>query len=460
LEKAGASFVSTTQSFNTTTSMGRLTLNMLLSSAQFEREVTGERIRDKIAASKRRGLWMGRPVPLSYDVRDRKLVVNQTEAELVRHIIHRYFELGSVRELTEELARDGHRTKIQQRASGPHRGGCLFQRGTLYHLLSNRIYKGQAWPGEHEPIVPRALWDQIQTMLAVRGPSSAARTQARSPSLLVGLLYDGLDRPMTPSHTKRAGRRYVTRPDQLEGGPAWRVAAHYLKAIVCQQLGGLLSDATRLHELIPTGIDAATLQRLLGRAEIVAALINGGSPGERIDRVQAMGIRVVLGEHGIRISIAPASLLGALGTMLVDVTDAAPIELCSPTVRVRKCHELRLIIPGPQTEPTPVRDEKLVALLAEAQAARTLLFENPTRALSSIASENGRCRTRFGRARHAELSCARYCHRDRGRPAARLAHSGQTPRDATAVCVARSADAPGLRLKPLHSEKCVPETRR
>jgi DNA invertase Pin-like site-specific DNA recombinase len=192
LEKAGASFVSITQSFNTTTSMGRLTLNMLLSFAQFEREVTGERIRDKIAASKRRGLWMGGPVPLGYDVRDRKLVVNQTEAELVRHIMRRYFELGSVRELIGELARDGHRTKIQQRASGPHRGGCLFQRGTLYHLLSNRIYlgeivhKGQAWPGEHEPIVPRALWDQIQTMLAVRGPSSATRMQARSPSLLAG----------------------------------------------------------------------------------------------------------------------------------------------------------------------------------------------------------------------------------------------------------------------------------
>jgi hypothetical protein len=412
LEKAGASFVSTTQSFNTTTSMGRLTLNMLLSSAQFEREVTGERIRDKIAASKRRGLWMGRPVPLSYDVRDRKLVVNQTEAELVRHIIHRYFELGSVRELTEELARDGHRTKIQQRASGPHRGGCLFQRGTLYHLLSNRIYlgeivhKGQAWPGEHEPIVPRALWDQIQTMLAVRGPSSAARTQARSPSLLAGLLYDGLDRPMTPSHTKRAGRRYryyVTRPDQLEAGPAWRVAAHDLEAIVCQQLAGLLSDGARLHDLIQIGIDAAMLQRMFDRAEIVAAIINSGSPGERIDLVQAMGIRVVLGEHGIQITIAPASLLRALGTELVDASDAVPVELCCATVRVRKGHELRLIIPGPQREPDRIRDEKLIALLTEAQAARALILENPTRALSSIASENGRCRTRLGRL--VMLSC-------------------------------------------------------
>jgi hypothetical protein len=412
LEKAGASFVSITQSFNTTTSMGRLTLNMLLSFAQFEREVTGERIRDKIAASKRRGLWMGGPVPLGYDVRDRKLVVNEAEADLVRHIMRRYFELGSVRELIEELARDGHRTKVQQRASGPHRGGCLFRRGTLYHLLSNRIYlgeivhKGQAWPGEHEPIVPRQLWDHIQRMLAVRGPSSAARMQARSPSLLAGLLYDGLDRPMTPSHTKRAHRRYryyVTRPDQLETGPAWRVAAHDLEAIVCQQLVGLLSDAARLHQLVPVGFDAAGLQRFLGRAESVAAIINSGPPGERIDLVQAIGTRVVLAKDGIRISIAPASLLLVSGTEGVDASDTVPIELSCPTVRVRKGHELRLVIPGPQTEPVRVRDEKLVALLAEAQTARTLLLENPTRALSSIAAEKGKCRTRLGRL--VMLSC-------------------------------------------------------
>ena len=161
LDAAGASFVSITQSFNTTTSMGRLTLNMLLSFAQFEREVTGERIRDKIAASKRKGMWMGGPVPLGYEVDARKLVVNQTEAELVRHIYQRYLELGSVVELADELNRQGYRTKVQHRASGPHRGGCIFRRGTLYHLLSNRIYlgqmvhKGEYFAGEHPAIIPQ-----------------------------------------------------------------------------------------------------------------------------------------------------------------------------------------------------------------------------------------------------------------------------------------------------------------
>ena len=164
LDRKGASFVSITQSFNTTTSMGRLTLNMLLSFAQFEREVTGERIRDKIAASKRKGIWMGGPVPLGYDVVERKLVVNEPEAELVRHIMQRYLALCSVRDLVTELADEGHRTKIQFRTSTANRGGCTFQRGTLYHLLANKIYrgkivhKGEVFNGEHDAIVPRRTY--------------------------------------------------------------------------------------------------------------------------------------------------------------------------------------------------------------------------------------------------------------------------------------------------------------
>ena len=189
--------------------MGRLTLNVLLSFAQFEREVTGERIRDKIAASKKKGMWMGGPVPLGYDVRDRKLVVNEAEAETVRHICRRYLALGSVRELVEVLARDGARTKIQIRTSTANRGGVPFARGTLFHLLKNRIYlgeivhKGVAYPGEHPPIVPVDLWEQVQAKLADNGPGLVARPRTRHPSLLVGLVVDGLDRRMTPSHANK-----------------------------------------------------------------------------------------------------------------------------------------------------------------------------------------------------------------------------------------------------------------
>jgi len=234
LDKAGASFVSITQSFNTTTSMGRLTLNMLLSFAQFEREVTGERIRDKIAASKRKGMWMGGPVPLGYEVENRKLIVNEQEAGLVCHIMQRYLALGSVVALAVELDRTGYRTKVQARASGPHRGGCLFRRGTLYHLLSNPIYlgkivhKGEVFAGEHPAIVSQELWDDVQHTLKANASGTSRRLKVQQPSLLVGMLHDGEGRAMTPSHATKPGKRYryyVTRPDLIDGSPAWRVSA-------------------------------------------------------------------------------------------------------------------------------------------------------------------------------------------------------------------------------------------
>src|SRR5688572_30788578 len=142
LDKAGASFVSITQSFNTTTSMGRLTLNMLLSFAQFEREVIGERVRDKVAASKRRGMWMGGSVPVGYLVHERKLVVNEPQAQIVRHIMQRYLAVGSVVELVDELEREGYRTEVKTSVAGKTSGGVLYSRGMLYRLLTNPVYRG------------------------------------------------------------------------------------------------------------------------------------------------------------------------------------------------------------------------------------------------------------------------------------------------------------------------------
>jgi DNA invertase Pin-like site-specific DNA recombinase len=175
----GVSFVAVTQQFNTTTSMGRLTLNVLLSFAQFEREVTGERIRDKIAASKHKGMWMGGVVALGYDVRERRLVVNQDEAATVRHIFQRYLELGSVRLLKDDLDRSGMVSKIRVSKIGAQSGGCAFSRGALYELLSNPIYVGEIrhktdrHPGQHEPIVGRELWEKAQQKL--RGQAAHPR---------------------------------------------------------------------------------------------------------------------------------------------------------------------------------------------------------------------------------------------------------------------------------------------
>ena len=192
----GVSFVSITQQFNTTTSMGRLTLNVLLSFAQFEREVTGERIRDKIAASKKKGMWMGGLPALGYDVQNRKLVINEQEALTVRHIFRRYVQLRSVRALRAELDDEGVRSKRRVFADGTQVGGQRFSRGALYLMLQNRVYrgeithKGDAYPGEHQPIVDKALWDEVQAVLAENRIDRATGSDAKHPSLLAGMVFD------------------------------------------------------------------------------------------------------------------------------------------------------------------------------------------------------------------------------------------------------------------------------
>src|SRR5438128_2292760 len=192
----GVSFVSVTQQFNTTTSMGRLTLNVLLSFAQFERELAGERVRDKIAASKKKGMWMGGVAPLGYEVRERKLVVIEGGAETVRHIFRRYAALGSVRLLKEELDAAGIRSKQWTSTAGRSWGGKPFARGALYLMLQNRIYRGEivhnqeSHLGEHKPIIDQPLWDVVQTQLAGNAAQHNDCGKTRQPSLLAGMLFD------------------------------------------------------------------------------------------------------------------------------------------------------------------------------------------------------------------------------------------------------------------------------
>ena len=197
------SFVAVTQQFNTTTSMGRLTLNILLSFAQFEREVIGERVRDKIAASKRRGIWVGGPVPLGYVAVDKRIIMVSTEAETVRTIFEHYLELGSVRALAADLDRRGIRSKPRQRSNGRNIGGGSFGVGALAYLLKNRfyigevVYRGEAHKGDHEPILDRALFAAVQTRLAARAVERRRRLRA-SPALLTGRLFDERGNRMSP----------------------------------------------------------------------------------------------------------------------------------------------------------------------------------------------------------------------------------------------------------------------
>ncbi len=213
-EEHGVTFVSVTQQFNTTTSMGRLTLNILLSFAQFEREVTSERIRDKIAASKAKGMWMGGTPPLGYDVQNRKLVINEQEAALIRDIFARYAETGSAAQLVRELQIEGHTTKVWVAQNGRRHEGNVIDQQSLFTMLRNRLYlgemthKGQTFPGQHEPIVSAELWAAVH--LFVDGRKHGPRTRfKKEPALLTGLLYAPDGQRMLPTYTqKKNGKRY------------------------------------------------------------------------------------------------------------------------------------------------------------------------------------------------------------------------------------------------------------
>jgi site-specific DNA recombinase len=245
------SFVSVTQSFNTTTSMGRLTLNVLLSFAQFEREVTGERIRDKIAASKKRGLWMGGVVPLGYRVEDRKLVIEEEEAKIVRRIFERYSVLGSIPALQRELRDDGVVTRARKMARGATIGAVPLTNGPLSYILKNRHYlgeinhKGRSWPGEHAPIIDADLFDAVQAKLN-ENLNRTGNQKSRSGALLIGRIFDDRGNPMSPSHAVKKGVRYryyvsapIAQGRKHEAGSVARVPAEPIEQLV---LGALRKE--------------------------------------------------------------------------------------------------------------------------------------------------------------------------------------------------------------------------
>ena len=241
-DRNDVTFVSVTQSFNTTTSMGRLTLNILLSFAQFEREVIGERIRDKVAASRKRGIWMGGNVPLGYEVKDRKLIIKESEAAIVRLIFERFVAVGSATALARALVTEGVRS----------RRGRLVDKGFLYKLLANRVYigdavhKGTAYPGEHKPIVTRELFDRVRATLQVSPRMRASSTRASAPALLRGLLFGPTGCAMSPSHSRKGDKLYRYYVSQsvikrgAEGCPVSRVPAAEIENAVVNQLRGML----------------------------------------------------------------------------------------------------------------------------------------------------------------------------------------------------------------------------
>ncbi|MGE5536952.1 MAG: recombinase family protein [Acidobacteriota bacterium] len=312
-DRNNVTFVSVTQSFNTTTSMGRLTLNILLSFAQFEREVIGERIRDKFAASRKKGMWMGGFVPLGYNVEDRKLVVNEVEAKRVRMIFERFVKLGSATMLVRALRAEGITGKQ----------GKLVDKGYVYKLLNNRVYigqavhKGTAYPGEHQAIVSQSLWDKVHGIIVQSPRHRANLTRTQTPALLKGLIFGPTGRAMTPTHTRRGDKlyRYYVSTDALKRDtgacPVRRVPAAEIEGAVIEQVRAVLRSPEiivrtwRVARQSMEGLTEADVREALERLD---PLWDELFPAEQARIVQLLVERVDISAEGADIRLRTQGL--------------------------------------------------------------------------------------------------------------------------------------------------------
>jgi site-specific DNA recombinase len=357
----GVSFVSVTQQFNTTSSMGRLTLNILLSFAQFEREVTGERIRDKIAASKKKGMWMGGVLPLGYDHRDRQLVVNPEEARLVKEIFTQYLRLGNVFDLKQYLDQKGLRSKVRITTIGKKRGGELFGRGALYHLLANPIYVGeishrkQVHPGKHEAILDRTLWDEVQAKLKSNRQSLTTRTNAQSSSMLAGLLFDANGIPYTPQHSVKKGRRhrYYTSRATLRRAknqpPITRISATEIEKLVVNRIMRFLESPQELSSLPGGDSNIASLRKVINVAALKAAQLEDAPNAELEQFVRGLVERVVVRQTEIDIQLDRGSLDLVLLGNASKGNSGESIVICAGIESMRRGDSLRLVMDSEQT---------------------------------------------------------------------------------------------------------------
>jgi site-specific DNA recombinase len=320
-DRNGVTFVSVTQQFNTTTSMGRLTLNILLSFAQFEREVTAERIRDKVAASRKKGMWMGGYVPLGYDVHDRKLVINDSEAANVRMVFERFVEIGSATILARELRCAGFRSKQ----------GALVDKGYLYRLLNNRVYRGEvvhkgtAYPGEHEAIIDARLWDQVQDILGESPRKRANNSRAQTPALLKGLLFTATGAAMTPSSTKKGTRRYryyismdlLKNRETPEDGIPRRMPADTVEGAVIAEIRRVIqTPATTASVIAALGSTDITEADAIAALQQFPQLWEQLFPAEQARIIQLLVRRVTVTAEGLIIDLRTDGIAGVMREMM------------------------------------------------------------------------------------------------------------------------------------------------
>jgi DNA invertase Pin-like site-specific DNA recombinase len=394
---SGVSFVSVTQQFNTTSSMGRLTLNVLLSFAQFEREVTGERIMDNIAASKKKGMWMGGRPPIGYVGQERTLAIEEEGAAIIRHIFQSYLKLGCVRLLQQALHRSSITTPHRQTAAGNAYGGKPFSRGHLYKILRNPVYTGQivhrgkAFTGQHPPIIDSVQWEAVQTQLDTQRHRHRQRASTPSDSLLKGLLYDSQGRRLIPSHSQKRSKRYryyiseaLVAGTRQEIQSGLRLPAQEIESLVIAELHNWLGEPASVldHEYS----DPAMAQQVLVCAQqSVAELRSGSDAAYRL--AHRLVQRVVVESDVVRIQISPHRLRQEVAS---DEKDSRPVELMVP-VQLRRCGlAMRLVIQGKEHQVMQVTDHAMIQSISTAHDWLKQLTSGKHSSVLSLAEAEGK----------------------------------------------------------------------
>jgi site-specific DNA recombinase len=389
-DQAGVSFVSVTQQFNTTTSMGRLTLNVLLSFAQFEREVTAERIRDKIAASKKKGMWMGGVVPLGYRVENRKLIVHPEEAKTVRWLFERYLQLKSVRALVDEAASHGHAGRTTMRKAGSAVTTRPFGRGNLYHLLSNVIYVGsirhrdKIYDGEHQAILDCDVFDEVQRLLKDQTPNRKSSFNQLDSHLLTGILYDDAGEKLRAVHANKQGvryRYYVSRKlveGRKKDAAGWRLPANEVDSLVEHRLTQILHDRAQLFDWI---------QKYDPTANLVAALDRIALPIGRRELVRKFVRRVTLKPGWLTIEIDQSAIVTELLPGLAQPKseqDDVVVSIECPISLRRRGVEMRMVVAN-SAHPHRRPDAGLVQLILRAHRCLAMLVDGQGKTIIDVA---------------------------------------------------------------------------
>ena len=392
------SFVSVTQAFNTTTSMGRLTLNVLLSFAQFEREVTAERIRDKFAASKKKGIWMGGICPFGYGHKDRKLHINDEEAQIIRSLYQLYVQLKNVRLVKVEADKLGFLTRRRIQKSGKRTGGAPFSRGHIYRILCNPIYigkiqhKDKVYAGEHDAIIPKELWDQVQ---AIKTDNTVQRKRAgniRSNKLLAGLLFDHQNHKLVPHTANKTGTRYhyyvsqkLKTGDQDSG---WRIPARTIEQALLSRLKQLFASKETILELVShADLSADDIQRICGKGRYVSEQIKMGEGNHQDLKILLNELidKIILHTDKILIYFNRHHLSELLG---IKLSSDKLILLTQPMTLRRRGQEMKLVIGGEANRPSNP-DPALIKLIAKAHCLKTELNSGTVKSIKEFAAKYG-----------------------------------------------------------------------